>query len=79
MVKYLRDTMGVGLAGGQGKLKGKIVRIGHMGFIDEYDILAALSALEMGLNRFGYRVEYGSAHRAALPILNELYPQPVGA
>ena len=37
------------LAGGQGELKGKIFRISHMGYIDHFDTLGVLSALELTL------------------------------
>jgi aspartate aminotransferase-like enzyme len=77
LVRFLRDRMGVGIAGGQGKLKGKIIRLGHMGFIDEFDLLSALSALEIALNRFGFPVEYGSSHRSALSVFQELYREKV--
>jgi pyruvate,orthophosphate dikinase len=39
----------VGVAGGQGEMKGKIFRIGHMGFIDHFDTLGLFSALELTL------------------------------
>lgn len=78
LVRFLRDRMGVGLAGGQGKLKGKIVRLGHMGFIDEYDILSALCALEIGLNHFGMPVRYGAGVEAAAPVIKQLYEASEG-
>jgi aspartate aminotransferase-like enzyme len=53
----LRDRHGVVLAGGQGPLKGRIIRIGHMGYMDRFDILTALGALELALAEFGYRPE----------------------
>jgi len=53
----LRDRHGVVLAGGQGPLKGRIIRIGHMGYMDRFDILTALAALELALAEFGYRPE----------------------
>jgi aspartate aminotransferase-like enzyme len=37
------------LAGGQGQLEGQIVRIGHMGWVDEDDLRVALRALEIEL------------------------------
>jgi aspartate aminotransferase-like enzyme len=37
------------LAGGQGKLKGKIFRIGHMGWITDDDASEILEKLEKGL------------------------------
>ena len=45
--------------GGQDKLKGKIVRIGHMGYTDEIDVIATLAALEMVLAELGREVEPG--------------------
>ena len=53
----LRDRHGVVLAGGQGPLKGRVIRIGHMGYMDRFDILTALAALELALAEFGYRPE----------------------
>lgn len=43
------------LAAGQGKLMGKIVRIGHMGLVDKKDIDAAIEALAAALSRLGYK------------------------
>jgi aspartate aminotransferase-like enzyme len=42
------------LAAGQGKLMGKIVRIGHMGIVDRADIDAAVASLETCLGKLGY-------------------------
>ncbi|NES77798.1 MULTISPECIES: alanine--glyoxylate aminotransferase family protein [Okeania] len=44
----------IALAGGQNHLKGKIFRIGHLGFVSERDILTAISALEVALRELGY-------------------------
>ena len=43
------------LAAGQGKLNGKIVRIGHMGIVDRADIDAAIDSLESCLGKLGYK------------------------
>ncbi len=51
----LRDRYGVVLAGGQGKLRGRIMRIGHMGYMNEFDIITALAGLELALTGLGYR------------------------
>jgi len=75
LTKYLRDAMGVTVAGGQGKLKGKIVRIGHIGYFDAFDVLIALSALEMALVRLGATVALGKAAAAAEQVLLEMYPE----
>ncbi|QKG84295.1 alanine--glyoxylate aminotransferase family protein [Kroppenstedtia pulmonis] len=57
--------MGLRLAGGQQHLKGKIFRIGHMGYCDPLDILTTLSALEVGLTRIGVPVQLGTGVKAA--------------
>lgn len=51
----MEDEFGVVLAGGQGKLSGKIFRIGHLGLVDEKDIRHALEALERALAKLGYK------------------------
>src|SRR4051794_20591939 len=50
----LVERFGVTTVGGQGKLKGQIIRIGHMGYADELDVVAGLAALEMVLNDLGF-------------------------
>lgn len=66
--KILKNEFGVTFAGGQGKLKGKIFRIAHMGFADTMDVLIAISALEMALVRVGFPVELGSGVKAAQKV-----------
>lgn len=75
-VKYLRDTMGVTFAGGQDHLKGRIIRIAHLGYYDVFDITTALSAVEIALNRFGYPVKMGEGVAAAQNVLAERFPSP---
>lgn len=52
--RLLEDEYGVVVAGGQGKLSGKIFRIGHMGYAREEDIQGVLDALAQALPRVGY-------------------------
>ena len=61
----IRSDFGVVLAPGQGPLKGKVFRIGHLGYFSELDILRGLAALEMTLERLGYPVKRGAAVAAA--------------
>lgn len=61
----MAERFGVATVGGQGKIKGKIVRIGHMGYTDELDVISALAALEMSLSELGLDVEPGKAVTAA--------------
>jgi aspartate aminotransferase-like enzyme len=51
LLRILREEHGVVLAGGQGRLADKIFRIGHLGWVTEADIDAALSALRVVLAR----------------------------
>lgn len=64
-------TFGVEIAGGQGKLGGEIFRIGHLGAIEEMEIIVVVAALEMALQKLGRPVEMGSGVRAAQEILLE--------
>ena len=60
---------GLVLAGGQGKLKGKIFRLGHLGSVTTDDILAAIGALEASAIEQGMNVAPGSAVAAAQQAL----------
>jgi aspartate aminotransferase-like enzyme len=63
-------TRGVEVAGGLGELRGKIFRIGHMGEVTANDVIATLASLERSLAKLGYRVELGSAVKAAQEVLH---------
>jgi aspartate aminotransferase-like enzyme len=62
----LRDRLGVQLIGGQGQWKGKVFRIGHIGYFDLFDITTALAAVEDGLAAAGIEIERGVAVTEAL-------------
>lgn len=73
IVLAMRERSGVTVVGGQGELKGKIVRIGHIGYVDVHDVATALAALELALVEAGADVERGVAVSAAL----EAHGEPV--
>ncbi len=50
----LKKKFDIALAGGQDHLKGKIFRIGHLGFVSDRDILSAIASLEVALRELGY-------------------------
>jgi serine---pyruvate transaminase len=75
LLLLLRDRHGVTLAPGQGPLKGKVFRIGHIGYFDVFDIGTALAAVELALTELGAEVERGVAVTRAI----EAYEQPVPA
>ena len=61
--KLMRDRFGVTIAGGQGKLKGKIARIAHCGYFGAFDIIVTVAALEMTLRELGHEAELGRRRR----------------
>ncbi len=67
----LEGKYGLKLAGGQGSMKGKIVRIAHMGYMDPLDIVGIVAALEWSLADLGRPVEFGKAVAAAAKVLGE--------
>jgi len=76
--KQMRDGLGITVAGGQGHLKGKIVRIAHCGYYGAFDIVIALTGLEMALIELGYDCAPGTAAGAAEEVLIEAgSPEPV--
>jgi serine---pyruvate transaminase len=68
LVKTMRDTFGVTIAGGQSEMKGKIFRIAHMGYIEEFDIIMGISCLEKVLFQMGYKFQLGVGVKAAEEI-----------
>lgn len=69
LVKLIRQTYGIFLVGGQGKVKGKIFRIGHLGYAADTDVILAIAAVEMALTKMGHHVELGKGVKAAQEYL----------
>ncbi len=67
----MRDGYGVQVAGGQEELRGKIIRIAHLGWMDRSDMVAAIFSLEMSLSKLGYPVALGKGIAAAEEVLKE--------
>jgi aspartate aminotransferase-like enzyme len=76
LLSKVEKQYGIKLANGQDTLKGKIIRLGHMGYIDQFDVLSALSALELVLLEMGHPVEPGSGVAAAQRVLAETVAAP---
>ena len=66
--KVIKQEFGLSIAGGQGPLKGKIFRIGHMGYCSPADILQTIGMIEVGLIKTGKRIELGKGVAAAQRI-----------
>ncbi len=67
----VRKRLGIRLAGGQGKYKGAVVRIGHMGHVDPFEVMNAVLAIGMTARALGAKVDIESASRVCLQILSE--------
>lgn len=72
LVKKMRDEEGVTIAGGQSELKGKIFRVAHLGYMDKYDCLSAVSALEIVLTKLGFKLVMGKGVGKAQEILKDM-------
>ncbi|MEQ8158601.1 MAG: alanine--glyoxylate aminotransferase family protein [Mesotoga sp.] len=71
IVSIMRDEYGVTIAGGQGTMKGNIFRIAHLGYMSDYDVVIALTALEKVLRKLGRHVEYGVGAKVAMEIFEK--------
>jgi aspartate aminotransferase-like enzyme len=65
IIIQMRSRYGITIAGGQDHLKGKIVRIAHVGFFSQFDIITAISGLEMTLSDLGFNIRPGAGVAAA--------------
>ena len=65
LLKHLFKAYGIKLVGGQDAAKGKIFRIAHLGYFDDFDMLVVVGAIERGLKDLGHPVALGAGLRAA--------------
>ena len=84
MVKEFRETFSAVVANGQGDMKGKLIRIAHIGYYDFLDTIGILAALEQVLAKVtGKSVEFGVALKAAQEVYaraqQQKVPEIVGA
>ncbi|NJK35380.1 MAG: alanine--glyoxylate aminotransferase family protein [Oscillatoriales cyanobacterium SM2_2_1] len=68
---HLKKHFDIVVAGGQDQLSGKIFRLGHLGFVADRDILAALAALEATLQQLGHAFPAGAGISAAIAQLGQ--------
>ncbi len=69
--KTMRSRHGFQIAGGQGELKGRIIRFSHMGYVDASDTLGVIAALEITLKGLGFDVRIGAGVVAAQKVFAE--------
>ena len=65
----MRKEFGMSVAGGQDKLKGKVIRISHFGWQDEFDTIAVIAGIEIMLKKYKHNVELGAGVREAMKVL----------
>ena len=68
----LRNQFNIHIAAGQGSMEGKIFRLSHMGYVDAFDTLGVISALEVVLKQQGYSFTFGAGVAAAHQELSKL-------
>jgi aspartate aminotransferase-like enzyme len=65
IVKGMKSEFAATIAGGQGQLSGKILRVAHLGYYDVADTLGLVGTLEIVLRRLGHRFDPGAGTAAA--------------
>ncbi len=68
LLSKLEKQFGLKLANGQDHLKGKIIRLAHMGYVDQFDILAGIAGVELALKEMGFGLEVGKGVAAAQQV-----------
>jgi aspartate aminotransferase-like enzyme len=71
VVERFAVSHNITIDGGRGPTKGKIFRIGHMGYVDDFDVTSALAALEQVLHELGQPVDFGASLGAAQKVFAE--------
>ena len=71
---YLREKVGITLAGGQDDIKGKVIRVSHLGYHGYFDTIIAISAIEMALKKFGCDITLGTGVAAAEEVIESAFP-----
>jgi alanine-glyoxylate transaminase/serine-glyoxylate transaminase/serine-pyruvate transaminase len=64
-IAHAYQTLGISLGVGLGAVKGRVFRIGHLGSLNELELLGGLSGVEMTLRSFGVPVPLGAGLAAA--------------
>ena len=76
LIAHARERFGLALGVGLGQLKGRVVRLGHLGALNELEVLAMLGGVELALRECGVPVALGSGVAAAQEVFLRPAPQP---
>jgi aspartate aminotransferase-like enzyme len=67
--KLFQDLCQITIVGGQDRLRGKVFRLAHMGYVDTFDVVTMVSAVELVFHHLGYPLQWGTGVRAAQEVL----------
>jgi aspartate aminotransferase-like enzyme len=67
--KLFQELCDMTIVGGQDRLRGQVFRLAHMGYVDTFDVITMLSAVEIVLHHLGYPLEWGAGVQAAQEVL----------
>ncbi|MDN5696478.1 MAG: alanine--glyoxylate aminotransferase family protein [Rubrobacter sp.] len=70
LVRSVFEDHGIQIQGGQAEYKGRILRVGHCGYFDAYDIISTMAAMELALEAQGYPLELGKGVGAAQKVFS---------
>jgi len=71
VISLMRERFGVLISGGQGSMKGKILRVGHLGYFDFLETIGMIGCLELSFMEAGANLEPGSGVKAAVEFYRE--------
>lgn len=75
VIMIMQERFGVLISGGQGSLKGQIIRVGHLGYFDFLETVGMIGCLELALLEAGAALELGAGSRAALEFYRATAPK----
>lgn len=79
VLRIAEERFRLSLGAGLGKLKGRVFRIGHLGSLNELEVLATIAGVEMALHNVGVPIQLGAGVAAGEHLLAEPTSIPVAA
>jgi aspartate aminotransferase-like enzyme len=67
--RAFQEQFNITIVGGQDRLRGQVFRLAHLGYVDTFDVVTMVAAVELVLHRLGYPLELGAGVRAAQEVL----------